>query len=104
MSALKIRPYAGDVFHLNMSNAHFINTLWSMIKLEEYLDRADRVLTKTDVKIFAQAMRQYRDKLQEQINQIDMRLPHLKSQRSTNPVAMEIFRDLTRSRKRKKVH
>ncbi len=104
MSALKIRPFAGDVFHLNMANAHFIDTLWSMLKLEEYMSRADEVLSRADARIFYQAMNQYRDKLQEQINLIDMRLPHVKSQKVTHPVAMEIFRDISKRAKSKKVH
>ena len=105
MSALKIRPYAGDVFHLNMANKHFIDVLWSILKLEEYLGRAEKELAKKDVRTFFQIMRQYREKLQDQINRIDLRLPHIKSQGINNPVTMEIFRDLKLGiSKRKKVH
>lgn len=104
MSALKIRPYAGDVFHLNMANTRFIDMLWSMLKLEEYLVRADKLLSKEDARTFYQAMRQYRENLQQEINRIDMRLPHVKSQKDTNPVAMEIFHDIGARKRKKRVH
>ena len=96
MNALKIRPYAGDVFQLNMANSHFIDVLWSILKLEEYLGRAEKELPKKEIQTFYQIMRPYRIKLQDQINRIDLRLPHIKSQGIHDPVTMEIFRDLKR--------
>jgi hypothetical protein len=104
MNALKIRPYAGDVFHLNMANSHFIGTLWSILKLEEYLGKAEKELPKKEVRTFYQLMRQYREKFQEQINRIDMRLPHIKSQGIENPVTVEIFRDLGKTPGKRRVH
>lgn len=105
MNALKIRPYAGDVFQLNMANKHFIDILWSILKLEEYSGRAEKELPKKDVHTFHQIMRQYRDKLQDQINRIDMRLPHIKSQGINNSVTIEIFREPGADiAKKKKVH
>ncbi len=104
MNALKIRPYAGDVFHLNMANSHFIDILWSILKLEEYLGKAEKELPKGEIRTFYQLMKQYRDKFQEQINRIDMRLPHIKSQGIENPVTVEIFRDLGKTPGKRRVH
>jgi hypothetical protein len=99
MNALKIRPYAGDVFHLNMSNTQFIDALWSILKLEEYVLKTEKKLPRKEVMTFYQLMGQYREKLQEQINRVDMRLPHIKKQGIENPVTIEIFRDARGSRK-----
>lgn len=104
MNALKIRPYAGDVFHLNMSNEQFIEALWSIVKLEEYMFQSEKQLSRRQAYIFFQMMRQVKDSFQEQINRIDMRLPHVKTQGIENPVTMEIFRELASSHKKKKVH
>ncbi len=104
MNALKIRPYAGDVFHLNMANKHFIDILWSILKLEEYVEKAEKKLPKEEVRTFYQLMRQYRDRFQEQINRVDMRLPHVKSQGIENPVTVEIFRDLGKSPGKRRIH
>lgn len=104
MNALKIRPYAGDVFHLNMANKNFIQVLWSILKLEEYLGKAEKSLPKKEMVTFYRLMKQYREKFQEQINRIDMRLPHIKSQGIENPVTVEIFRDLGGSSRKRRLH
>ncbi len=104
MNALKIRPFAGDVFHLNMANSHFIGVLWSILKLDEYLGKAEKDLPKKEVKTFYQLMRTYRNQFHEQINRIDMRLPHIKSQGIENPVTVEIFRDLGETSRKRRVH
>lgn len=104
MNALKMRPYMGDVFHLNMTDSQFIDALWSILKLEEYMISVEKKLKKGESKIFYQMMKQYRDKLQAKINQIDMRLPHIKSQGIQNPVTIEIFRDLNTTKNKRRVH
>lgn len=104
MNALKIRPYAGDVFHLNMANKQFIDVLWSILKIEEYINKAHKGLSKKEVRTFYQLMKHYREKFQEQINRIDMRLPHIKSQGIENPVTVEIFRDLGKTTGKRRVH
>jgi len=104
MNTLKMRPYIGDVFHLNMTDSQFIDTLWSILKLEEYVLDVEKKIKKSDINVFYQMMKQYRDKLQDKINRIDMRLPHIKSQGIQNPVTIEIFRDLTAQKNKRRVH
>ena len=101
MNALKIRPYAGDVFHLNMSNTQFINALWSILKLEEYVQQTEKKISSNEISAFYQFMGQYRSQLQDQINGIDMRLPHIKTQGIENRVLLEIYRDRKSDAKRK---
>lgn len=103
MNALKIRPFAGDLFSLNMTNPKFISTLWGLLRLEEYVAEAESKLPNHEIDLFFKLMRQYKDSLQNDINKIDLRLPHLKSKGVNVPITMEIFRDLPK-RKKKRVN
>lgn len=103
MNALKIRPFVGDVFHLNMSNRQFIEALWSILKLEEYVEKSSRSLASKDAIVFYNLMKQYKNKFQEQINRIDMRLPHIKQQGLENPITIEIFRDIKSLRQKRRI-
>lgn len=94
MHTLKIRPHAGDVFHLNMGNDQFIGALWSILKLDEYVQKSAKYLRRNEIPTFFHLMAQYREKLQDQINAVDMRLPHVKKQKGENLVTIEIFRDI----------
>lgn len=105
MNALKIRPHAGDVFHVNMGNKLFIDVLWKVLKWEEYVDQGEKLLSKKEFEIFLRLMYAYREKLQEQINTVDIRLPHLKSKGVDVPVAIEIFRESkSHKTRRRKLH
>jgi hypothetical protein len=101
MNRLKIRTYVGDVFSLNMAGASFIEALWSLIKLEEYVHQTARLLPKKEHEVFYRLMRQYREKLQDELNRVDMRLPHIKAKHiKDTPISLEIYRDHTTKKKR----
>ncbi|MFO0703873.1 MAG: hypothetical protein U0525_04070 [Patescibacteria group bacterium] len=103
MNKLKVRPFAGDLFQLNMANPQFISNLWGLLKLEEFVMHAENVLPADEADLFFKLMTQYREELQSDINKVDLRLPHLKTKGVNVPVTMEIFRDVAK-RKKRRVH
>lgn len=105
MSMLKVRPHAGDVFHLNMGNKQFIDVLWKVLKWEHFMEQGEKILSKNEFVVYQRLMGKYRETLQDQINRVDIRLPHLKSKGVDVPVALEIFRDFNRKNlQRRKLH
>lgn len=100
MNRLRIKPHMGDVFSLNMSNDQFIEALWSIIKIDEYIENTVDKLPRKEVDMFYQMSSYFRQQFQDTLNRIDMRLPHMKSRPTEQPVAIEIFRDMRKSKQR----
>lgn len=100
MNRLLIRPHMGDVFSLNMGNDQFIDALWSIIKIDEYIENTVDKLPRKEVDMFYQMSSYFRQQFQDTLNRIDMRLPHVKSRGTEQPVAIEIFRELRKSKHR----
>lgn len=99
MNKLKVRPYAGDLFQLNMSNPKFIATLWGLLKLDEFVLRTEKSLPKAEADLFYTLMLQHRANLQAEISKLDMRMPHLRHKDTEHHIAMEIFREAPKRRK-----
>ena len=105
MNSLKIRPFAGDVFHLNLANSAFIEALWGVLKVEEYVHAYERQVARKELDVFYRLMNTFYHSYQEKLNQIDMRLPHIKSKGVQEPISLEIFRDFSALRpNRKRAH
>ncbi len=100
MNRLRIKPHMGDVFSLNMGNDQFIDALWSIIKIDEYIENTVDKLPRKEVDMFYQMSSYFRQQFQDTLNRIDMRLPHMKSRPTEQPVAIEIFRDMRKSKQR----
>jgi hypothetical protein len=100
MNRLRIKPHMGDVFSLNMSNDQFIEALWSIIKIDEYIENTVDKLPRKEIDMFYQMSSYFRQQFQDTLNRIDMRLPHMKSRPTEQPVAIEIFRDMRKSKQR----
>lgn len=100
MNRLRIKPHMGDVFSLNMGNDQFIEALWSIIKIDEYIENTVDKLPRKEVDMFYQMSSYFRQQFQDTLNRIDMRLPHMKSRPTEQPVAIEIFRDMRKSKQR----
>ena len=100
MNRLRIKPHMGDVFSLNMSNDQFIEALWSIIKIDEYIENTVDKLTRKEIDMFYQMSSYFRQQFQDTLNRIDMRLPHMTSRPTEQPVAIEIFRDMRKSKQR----
>ncbi len=101
MNTLKVKPYAGDLFQLNMANPHFISSLWGLLKLEEYVTQSEKILPDNEIDLFFRIMHQYRQELQVDINKVDLRLPHIKAKGIKSAFTMEIFRELPKKKKRR---
>jgi len=102
MNKLLIRPHLGDVFSLNMSNDQFIDALWSIIKIDEYIENTVDKLPRKEIDMFYQMSSYFRQQFQDTLNRIDMRLPQVKSRGTEQPVSIEIFRENRKSKH--KVH
>jgi len=100
MNRLRIKPHMGDVFSLNMGNDQFIDALWSIIKIDEYIENTVDKLPRKEVDMFYQMSSYFRQQFQDTLNRIDMRLPHMKTRPTEQPVAIEIFRDMRKSKQR----
>jgi len=100
MNRLRIKPHMGDVFSLNMGNDQFIEALWSIIKIDEYIENTVDKLPRKEIDMFYQMSSYFRQQFQDTLNRIDMRLPHMKSRPTEQPVAIEIFRDMRKSKQR----
>jgi hypothetical protein len=101
MSSLKIRPFLGDVFQLNMANPKFISALWKLIKIDQFIADSQSDLPSEEYRLLENLMNQLREKVRIDINKIDLRLPHLKNKGTRNLVTMEIYKESPLKRRRK---
>jgi hypothetical protein len=101
MSSLSVRPQMGDIFTLNMANDQFIEALWSIITIDEFVSKNLSTISRKDHELFIRLTNHVRNSFQDALNRTDMRLPHVKERQSVSnqPIAIEIFRSRKSSRK-----
>lgn len=97
MMSFKVRPLQGDIGAIDLKNTRFIETLWSLGKLDEFLQREAPRLNRQGKKIFFQYLGDIHSHLQERFNQLSLKPERIKN---APPIfEMEIFRDrLTRKK------
>lgn len=97
MMSFKIRPLQGDIEAIDLKNIRFVETLWSLGKLDEFLQKEAPHLNRQEKKVFFRYLDGIHSRLQEKFNQLS-----LKPERAKNapPVfEMEIFRDRSAGKK-----
>jgi hypothetical protein len=89
MMRFKIRPVLGDISLLNFKNSRLVETLWSLGKLEEFFQNHFQKIPKSDRQIFFQVVGQFKEKLESQLKDVNLRqfvnTPQL--------IEMEIFKE-----------
>jgi hypothetical protein len=97
MMKFKVHPVIGDITHLNFNSEQLIETLWSLGKLDELFQNAYKKLSAKDKRLFIQAFDDIYQKLQIQLNSINLKASQLPT---TSPLLeMEIFKERTTRKK-----
>lgn len=97
MMRYKIRPLQGDISLLNFKDKKFIEILWNLGKLDEFFDKKKNVLNKRQKEIFFGFLDKIYDKLQHQLNHLDLK--YSESDEKHSIIEMEILRELGKTRK-----
>ncbi|PIP14705.1 hypothetical protein COW98_04175 [Candidatus Roizmanbacteria bacterium CG22_combo_CG10-13_8_21_14_all_35_9] len=91
MMKFKIRPLQGDVLAINLNNERFLETLWSLGKLDEFFQREYGKMSKKDQEIFIRYFDNFYKNLQQELNKI--KLYNKKNPPRTSILEMEIFKE-----------
>jgi len=91
MMKFKIRPLQGDVLAINLNNERFLETIWSLGKLDEFFQKEYRQLSKKDQEIFIRYFDGFYKNLQQELNKV--KLYNKKGPPKTSILEMEIFKE-----------
>ena len=91
MMKFKIRPMQGDILNVNLQNPDFIETLWSLGKLDEIFQKEYRRLSSKNKQVFFRIFDNLYQRLQSGLNKI--RLQPEKMSNFSSVVEMEIFKE-----------
>jgi hypothetical protein len=72
MMKFKIKPIQGDLMSFNLKNQQFIESLWSLGKLDEFFFREVPSLSKKEKEIFMKIFESIYFKYQQQLNQANL--------------------------------
>jgi hypothetical protein len=90
MMKFKIRPMQGDVLAFNLKNDKFIETLWSLGKLDEFFQKEFYTLSKKEKELFMKFFDSLYFKYQQELNKINLQLITIPK---TNLLELEIFKE-----------
>lgn len=92
MMKFKIKPIQGDLMSFNLKNQNFIESLWSLGKLDEFFYREVPSLSKKEKEIFMKFFDGLYFKYQQQLNQSNLQQKRFTSKR-TGLLALEIYKE-----------
>ena len=72
MMKFKIKPIQGDLMAFNLKNENFIESLWSLGKLDEFFFKEVPFLSKKEKEIFVKIFDSLYFKYQQQLNQSNL--------------------------------
>lgn len=72
MMKFKIKPIQGDLMSFNLKNEQFIESLWSLGKLDEFFFKEVPSLTKKEKEVFIKIFDSLYFKYQQQLNQANL--------------------------------
>ena len=90
MMKFKIRPIQGDVATLDFNNKKFIETLWSLGKLEEIYYQQMSHLSEKDKKLFINIFDNVYQNYKTNLNKVNMSTLGIKKKQT---LEMEIFKE-----------
>jgi len=100
MMKFKIKPLQGDVSAFNLKNEKFIESLWSLGKLDEFFRKEFPQLSKKEQEVFLRFFDSLYIKYQQQLNQVNLQ-PAKMTLIRTGLLELEIFKE---GKLRKKVN
>ncbi|VVA44556.1 conserved hypothetical protein [Candidatus Roizmanbacteria bacterium] len=92
MMKFKIKPIQGDLMSFNLKNEQFIESLWSLGKLDEFFFREVPSLSKKEKEIFMKFFDSLYFKYQQQLNQSNLQQRRLTLKR-TGLLELEIYKE-----------
>ncbi len=92
MMKFKIRPIQGDLTAVNLKNERFIETLWSLGKLDEFFQSEYPKLTPKNREIFIRIFDDLYHQYQQQLNKINIYKGHVDNKNKI--LELEIFKDI----------
>ena len=93
MMQFKVRPVTGDIAGLNFDNYIFIETLWSLGKLDEFFHQHVTGLNKTEKKVFYQLFDGLYQQYQSQLNKVNLKTDLPDTAKTEGAFEVEIFRE-----------
>ena len=72
MMKFKIKPIQGDLMSFNLRNEQFIESLWSLGKLDEFFFKEVPTLSKKEKEVFMRIFDSLYYKYQQQLNQTNL--------------------------------
>lgn len=91
MMKFKIRPMQGDILNINLHNNDFIETLWSLGKLDEIFQKEYRLLSPKNKQVFFRIFDDIYQRLQSGLNRIKLQREKISDLSSV--LEMEIFKE-----------
>lgn len=98
MMKFKIRPIQGDLSSINLKNERFIETLWSLGKLDEFFQTEYPKLTAKNREVFIKIFDDLYHQYQKELNAINIYKGPVSDKKKI--LELEIFKDI----KNKKVN
>ncbi|MFA6081229.1 MAG: hypothetical protein WC741_02370 [Patescibacteria group bacterium] len=92
MMKFKIRPIRGDLMSFNLKNEQFIESLWSLGKLDEFFHKEFPVLSKKEKEVFIKIFDSLYFKYQQQLNQANLQQKKI-SLTKTGLLELEIYKE-----------
>ena len=97
MMKFKIRPLAGDISLVNIKDQYFIETLWSLGKLDEVFQKEFKKLDANQKEVFFRIFDEMYQNFQSQLNRLSLRAG--KAAARPQIFEMEIFKDIPAGKK-----
>lgn len=72
MMKFKIRPIQGDLMSFNLKNQNFIESLWSLGKLDEFFFKETPSLSKKEKEVFIRLFDNLYSRYQQKLNQSNL--------------------------------
>ena len=93
MMQFKVRPVHGDVYELNFENGDFIETLWSLGKLDEFFMQNVAKLNEDEKNVFYSMFDRLYQQYQSKLNHINLKRDQYDEEKMANGFEVEIFRE-----------
>lgn len=91
MMRFRIRPVSGDALFINIRDIQFVETIWTMGKLEEIVQKEYPKLNGRGKKALFRVFEELHEKYQDQLNKLNLKVE--KAPNQPNMVEIEIFKE-----------
>ena len=92
MMKFKIKPIQGDLMSFNLKNEQFIESLWSLGKLDEFFYKEFPILSGKEKVVFMKFFDSLYFKYQQQLNQTNLQQRRL-TLKKTGLLELEIYKE-----------